>query len=224
MAHHQIDDTAEKKFSRKAGSGSTRHVDQYSATLRRERPAHNPFRWFAPKPQGVAFDSQLDEENIVLILRRHPITQVKFLLIAGFLFFVPLLVLPTPLANYLSLSLKTAFVVGWYMFLISYLLEVFLVWFFNVFIITDERIIDVDFLSLIFKSVSSAKIENIEDVTIATGGVVASIVDYGTVLIQTAGEVPEIQFEDVPQPAKVAKILNELILEEEQEKIEGRVR
>jgi len=51
----------------------------------------------------------------------------------------------------------------------------------------------------------------------------ATVVDYGTVYIQTAGEKTEIEFENVPQPAKVAAILNELLLEEEREKIEGRV-
>ena len=112
---------------------------------------------------------------------------------------------------------------GWYTLTLGFALETFLVWFFSVFIITDERIIDVDFLSLLFKDISSAKIDAIQDISSKTGGALATVVDYGTVYIQTAGESTEIQFENVPQPAKVAAVLNELLLEEEKEKLEGRV-
>jgi len=103
------------------------------------------------------------------------------------------------------------------------LFETFLTWFFYVFIITDERIIDVDFLSLIYKKVTVAKIDNIEDVSATIGGAIRSIFNFGTVEVQTAGSDAKISFEDVPQPSKVKQLLNELILEEEREKIEGRV-
>ncbi|MEA2056645.1 MAG: PH domain-containing protein [Patescibacteria group bacterium] len=199
-------------------------VDAYSQTLRNEKPTNNPLKAFAAKPVETEFDSQLEGEEIVLMLRRHPITLFKPVVISLIIFFLPFLFFSSPMLNFMTSKLITAFVIGWYMILTSFVLESFLTWFFNVFIITDERIIDVDFSSLIFKNVSSAKIDNIEDITVATGGVVASIVDYGTVYIQTSAEVPELEFEDVPNPNKVSKVLNELMLEEEQEKIEGRVR
>nr|MDQ3008603.1 hypothetical protein [bacterium] len=56
-----------------------------------------------------------------------------------------------------------------------------------------------------------------------TGGVLASVFNYGTVLVQTAAAQNEFEFDDVPQPAKVAAFLNELLVEEEREKIENRV-
>jgi hypothetical protein len=204
--------------------GLRRSVDEYSETLRKERPTRSPLKAFAAKPLKMGFDSQMDGEEIVLLLRRHPITQVRPILISLIAFFAPFLFFSSPMLDFLTPQLKVATVVGWYTLLISFSLEAFLVWFFNVFIITDERIIDVDFNSLIYKNVSSAKIDKIEDITIATGGVAASIIDYGTVYIQTAAESPELEFELVPHPNKVSKALNELMLEEEREKIEGRVR
>jgi len=86
-----------------------------------------------------------------------------------------------------------------------------------VYIITDERIIDVDFNSLLFKNVAYAKIDNIEDITATTAGALGSIFDYGTVRIQTAGAISEFEFVSVPQPSKVVSFLNELLIEEEQE-------
>lgn len=199
-------------------------VDEQSETIRREMPTTNPLKAFAPKPFKVHFDSQLNGEHIVLMLRRHPVTQVGKIVLAFTGIFIPILFITTPLVSFMPPVMKLASLVAWYLLLLTFIIESFLTWFFNVFIITDERIIDVDFISLIYKNVSSAKIDNIEDITVITGGVVASVIDYGTVKIQTASEVPEIEFEDVPHPSKVARILNELILEEEKEKIEGRVR
>ena len=55
-------------------------------------------------------------------------------------------------------------------------------------------------------------------------GVVRTFLNYGDVYIETAGEVPAFEFLAVPRPDKVTKILQNLQIQEEQEKIEGRVR
>jgi uncharacterized membrane protein YdbT with pleckstrin-like domain len=106
----------------------------------------------------------------------------------------------------------------------GYALEQFLVWFFNIYIITDERVIDMDFYNLLFKRVSEAKIDRIEDITTANSGLLQSIVDFGDIQIQTSAEIPEIEFEKIPHPDRVQKLLSELIDQEEQERIEGRVK
>lgn len=228
---------ANKKKSSQASRGDThskkkhhphhRHggsrVDEYSEIMRAEKSSFNPLNAFAPKPKNTSFDSQQSEEEVILLLRRHPITQLKQVFIALGIALFPFLVGTSPFLDFLPARFQFAMTVGWYLILVGYIFESFLLWFFNVYIITDERIIDVDFLSLIYKDVSSAKIDNIEDVTASTGGFLASVVNYGTIKIQTAGEKTEFEFNDVPQPAKVTALLNELLLEEEREKIEGRV-
>ena len=42
--------------------------------------------------------------------------------------------------------------------------------------------------------------------------------------IQTAAEIPTFEFDNVPQPQQVASLINQLLMEEELEKLEGRVR
>jgi len=54
--------------------------------------------------------------------------------------------------------------------------------------------------------------------------VLRGVVDYGDVSMQTAGKKREFMIENVPEPHRVVKIINELKLEEEHEKIAGRVR
>jgi hypothetical protein len=200
-----------------------RHVDEYSDTMRIEAPTNNPFQAFAPKPASVFFDSQLRDEKVLLLLRRHPVTQIPWILTAIVMIFLPFLIaFAFPFLNLLPAQYQFAGTLGWYALVFSFILESFLMWFFNAYIITDERVIDVDFTSLIYKNISAAKIDNIEDITATTGGALRSLFDYGTIKIQTAAATTEFEFEDVPHPGKVASLINELLVEEEREKVEGR--
>lgn len=199
-------------------------VNEYSEIMRRETPSENPFDAFAPKPLMIySFDSQLDGENVLLLLRKHPITQITKLLTVLMLLIVPFFFSQISFYYLLAQNFQTAIMLLWYLLTIGYSLESFLTWFYNVYIVTDERIIDIDFLSLIYRNVSAAKIDKIEDITAITSGVAQSIFNYGTVRIQTAAEKSEFEFEDVPYPTKVTQFLNEMLVEEEKEKLEGRV-
>lgn len=209
---------------KKKTANRKRKVEEYSEVMKHERASTSSLKSYIPKPKKISFELQDRDEEIILVLRQHPITQVKsaLTLITSF-FFIPWLL------NFSGLIkiFPKHFVLAFYLFLLviflGLILRSFLLWFFNVYIITDERIIDVDFLSIIYKNISTAKTENIEDITNLSSGVLPSIFDYGTIFIQTAGEKTEFEFENVPHPARIAKLMNELILEEEREKIEGRV-
>ncbi len=201
-----------------------RHIDDYSEVLRTTPQAPHNFLAFAAKPEKVFFDTQMSDERVLLLLRRHPVTQVPWILSAIVLAMIPFVVSAVfPGLSFLPGRYIFAATVGWYALVFSFVLESFLMWFFNVYIITDERVIDVDFNSLIYKNISSAKLDNIEDITATTGGAIRSIFDFGTIKIQTAAANTEFEFEDVPHPGKVQSLLNELLVEEEREKIEGRV-
>lgn len=115
-------------------------------------------------------------------------------------------------------------VLVWYLVTAAYVIEHALSWLFNAFIITDERMIDMDFYSLLSKETNYAQLDKIQDVTTKSAGIVYSFLDVGSVFVQTAGEVPEFVFDNVGHPAQVVKLLNELIQEEQREEREGRVR
>jgi hypothetical protein len=200
-----------------------RHVDEYSEVMRKETPATGVLSAFMPKPISVSFDNQDISENIILVLRSHPLTLIKPFLITVIMVLLPILLRSVGMFDFLPGNYQAASLILWFMIIFGFVFEVFLVWFFSVYIITDERIIDVDFLSLIHKNISSAKTDKIEDVTTITGGALQSMFDFGSIKIQTAGAKAEIIFDNVPHPSRVTKLLNELILEEEREKIEGRV-
>ncbi len=200
----------------------SRHVDEYSLVMRQATPSSSSLKAYTAKPTDTFFDSQQRDEVVLLLLRQHPVTQVKWVFIGIILALVPFLLSFVGFLEFLPLRFQFVATLGWYLLVFGYSLEAFLNWFYNVYIITDERVIDVDFHSLLFKNVSYAKIDNIEDISATTSGALGSIFDYGTVRIQTAGAVTEFDFEHVPHPSRVTAFLNELLLEEEQENLDGR--
>lgn len=193
---------------------------------RRKMPGYKtgPLSSYCYYPSHVNFYNKDSEEKIVLLLRRHPITNISWMFIAVLMLIGPSLLDLSLVLGFLPAAYQSMALVIWYLITTAFIFEEFLSWYFNVNIITDERVFDVDFHNLLYREITDANLDQIQDVTVRVGSVVRTIFNFGDVLIQTAAEVPEIQFEAIPHPDQVAKILRELRVEEEQEKIEGRVR
>lgn len=184
----------------------------------------NPLASFCYYPKHAGFISKDPEEEVVLLIRKHPITNVKWIIIATLMLGVPLVLEIFPFFTALPEPYQFVLILIWYLLVSTYVLESFLGWFFNVNIVTDERVVDVDFHNLIFREVTDANLDQIQDVTVKIGGGARTFFNFGNVYIQTASQIPEIEFIDVPKPDQIASVLRELRVEEEMEKIEGRVR
>src|SRR3989344_1977161 len=195
-------------------------------TLYKDLPMQErkPLASFLMRPNGVHFETREEQEEIILFLRKHPITNIPWIFISILLFITPTIIATLGVIDSVPSNFRFVFFMIWYLISMAYTLESFLTWFFNVYIVTDERVIDIDFYNLTYKEVSDASIDKIEDVTYKMGGVIRTLFNYGDVLIQTAAEVTNFDFLAVPYPDKVAKVLQDLRLEEQQEMIEGRVR
>lgn len=166
---------------------------------------------FAVRPSRIRYEAQEEDEKIVLFLRRHFFTNVGWIIATFCLALVPIFAFSFFSFDFIPLSYRFLGVLGWYMVVFAYAFERFLSWFFNVNIVTDQRIIDVNFPSILYKDISECKIDNIEDISSKTGGFIRSFLNYGDVLIQTAGTLPELTFEAIPFPDKAAEIISDLI-------------
>jgi uncharacterized membrane protein YdbT with pleckstrin-like domain len=182
------------------------------------------FTSFSSFPAQVCFETQDDQEAVVLFMRQHPIVNLPWVLTAVFMALLPSLFGFFPPYAGLLAAYQFVITAGWYLFVFGFALAKFMGWFFNVYIVTDERIVDVDFLNIFFRRVSTAKIEEIQDVNVTSSGAFETFFGYGNVFIQTAAEVSQFEFLAIPNPDKVGKILNQMIDLEEQEKLEGRVK
>jgi membrane protein YdbS with pleckstrin-like domain len=182
------------------------------------------FTSFASFPTKVCFETQDDTEAIVLFMRQHFIVNVPWIVLSAFMLTLPSVFIFFPPFASLSTSLQFVVTLGWYLFVTGFTLAKLMGWFFNIYILTDERVVDVDFKNIFFRRISTAKIEEIQDVNVQSSGAFETFFGYGSVFIQTSSEVPEFEFIAIPHPDRVGKILNQLIDHEEQEKLEGRVK
>ena len=169
-------------------------------------PSHSLLHSFCVRPKAK-FETQMDEEEVLLVLRAHPITQIPWII--NGIFLIILLVFVNMFAPQVFSAAQlfilnvgvAAFVFGYYWFN-------FLAYFFNVGIVTNHRVVDVDFHAVIYKEITEARISKVEDITAKSGGYIASLFNFGNVFVQTAGNELNIEFVGVPRPSEVVKIIN----------------
>jgi hypothetical protein len=165
---------------------------------------------FCAFPPGVSFMGQDEGEHVVLLVRQHLAVLIpKFILI--------FLTLLSPLLFFKTVVEMSSVLVALGMALLILLIaftmaaDTFFKWFYGVNIVTDQRIVDVDFNNVLYHKVSEAQLERIEDVSHAPAGLFSAIFDYGDVYIQTASSKPEFDFNKVPKPREIQDTLLDLL-------------
>lgn len=158
----------------------------------------------------IKFETYEPGEKILLLLRAHPFTQIGwifnnivFVLIIFFVNFV--------ISTFFNLGQVFIFYCFSLVFILSFIWINILNWYFNVGIITNKRVIDIDFHGILYKEVTVARLDRIEDLTVKSGGYFQSFFDYGTIFVQTAGTEANVEFENIPYPSLVVQQINKLL-------------
>ncbi|MBI3386003.1 PH domain-containing protein [Candidatus Gottesmanbacteria bacterium] len=180
-----------------------------------QRTIMGPLTCYAVSPEGVRFETQEEQEEVVLFLRQHPIVLVPAIVILALMILFPTVILPIALHELeVSVNLPARFlIIGglfWYLATFGFALISFLRWFFNIYIVTNQRVVDIDFKYLLYKMFSEANLSKIQDINYASGGIFAAAFNFGDVTVETAGEVPNIEFDKVPHPERVVQTISEL--------------
>lgn len=169
------------------------------------QPDHQALHSFSILPESRFGDADPDEHTI-LLLRAHPFTQVSWIFNA-----CAILVLTFILDIFWGqvLSIRTYF---WLNALIvigvaTYAWYNFLLWYFTVGLVTNKRIIDVNYYGVVKRQVIQAPIEKIADVTARSSGYFRQVFDYGDVNVQTEGFIQNIIFDNVPSPDRATIII-----------------
>jgi membrane protein YdbS with pleckstrin-like domain len=166
---------------------------------------------FMPFPRNTTFVGKDNDEQVILVTRRHWgafLRQILLVIFLVILAIVSLLLAPKFLGSLL---------IGLALFLIIFLIALsiamftFLKWFFNVNIITDQRVVDIDIKALFTYQATEARLDKIEDITTKQVGLLSNFFNIGTVYIQTAGSKAEIEFDEVANPKEVQDILSDLL-------------
>jgi len=158
------------------------------------------------------------DEKPIFVLHRHGF--VLGVIIAGFL-----LIGILPLAAYLIIRAEPyQFFTGeamaiflrllvfvFYLFWWMLFYYAFLDYYLDVWIVTNYRVIGVEQKGLFNRTVAEYKLFRIQDVVAEQKGFFATLVNYGEIHIQTAGEQQVIKFKQVPSPNHVARELIRLV-------------
>jgi len=172
------------------------------------------FTAYAVNPKNLHFEHQEKDEKVILFLREAFITLVPAFLLAFIMVFVPPVIFPFFIKLFSpTVQIPVGYIVVgtifWYVGTFGVLFSRLLYWFFNIFILTDQRIIDIDFINLLYKDVAETQLSRVQDISYNAKGIFATMFDYGDVMIQTAGEVPNFTFESVPKPSQVVDIISD---------------
>lgn len=147
-----------------------------------------------------------EEEKVIAIIRKHW-ASFLFPILKTFL----ILVIPFFGISFLFSSLPGVIIFFiWVSIGLAYGLYQWLTWYFDSFIITDQRIININQKRLFVRSVSETSLANVQDVTYEVSGFLASLFDYGTVRVQTASSGSEIEIASVEKPKKIQKQIMDL--------------
>jgi hypothetical protein len=168
---------------------------------------------------NVTFEGQAEREKVILLIRAHPITFIPWIVVSGTLFIIPF-ILNIFLFGFLSNSEVIFINILWYAALYSYVFVNILSWLFNVGIVTNERVLDIDYNYILYKEVTGTIIDDVVDVTAQTSGFIRTFFRYGDVFVQTPGSNHNIEFLKVPQPGEVVSLINQLMENEDFKKEE----
>lgn len=174
-------------------------------------------------------NSRADEKTI-LFLRRHWITLLKLVVITASIAVLPLAVLwlfnalaSNLIASDGAVALKTLFLSTYYLALITFTCQEFIDYYLDTWIVTTERIVNIEQSGLFNRTASELHLENIQDVSATTKGLLQTFLDYGDVVIQTAGSVTHFHFEMVPHPERTRETILRLVeLDKERHRREQR--
>jgi uncharacterized membrane protein YdbT with pleckstrin-like domain len=97
----------------------------------------------------------------------------------------------------------------WIMIVWSHFFVSLTFYFMRYLLITNERIIEVEQKGFFDREVSSFRLENIQDITVDVQGVLASLLDYGDILIQTASKDRNFVIRNAPHPEALKLLISQ---------------
>ncbi len=156
-------------------------------------------------------------EKIVHFLRRHPITLLPVIFgyllvvlipIIGFFYlftYEPAIVKDPVIFPAIIILSSLIFLFAWLI-----LFQMFMDYYLDIWVVTTRRILNIEHTGLFNRVVSELRLYRIQDVTAQINGFLHTVLNFGFLEIQTAGEKTRFVFEEVPRPMTVSKSILEL--------------
>ncbi|OIP59104.1 MAG: hypothetical protein COZ29_01680 [Candidatus Moranbacteria bacterium CG_4_10_14_3_um_filter_45_9] len=155
------------------------------------------------------FASQREGEEVIRVIHRHwfnILSRFLLILLFSFLLIGSLVVFLLLFPDIFSISGKKFFIFMENTFFIFVWLFGFLTWidyYFDIWIITNQRIVNIEQKGLFDRHISELNFSRIQDVTTTVEGIIPTVLNFGDVSVQTASEQERFLFRMVPDPYKI---------------------
>ncbi len=158
-------------------------------------------------------------ESIVVMARRHWFKVVVQTLSLFFSLLIPLIAtsvltaIPNPSQEFGNLTILSIICILAWFFIVWNL--AFIVWtnhFLDVLVITNKQIIDIEQVGLWNRDISTLQLSKVQDISSKTEGLIASILNYGDLEIQSAGSLTNFIVTEVQRPDLLRQKINEQIM------------
>lgn len=156
----------------------------------------------------LEFDGQHDDEEVLLVFRRHPIAMRKglvILLVVLLIGMIPSAIWPTRLELLwiTGAALLIGFVIMFYYWI---------GWHFSVFIVTDQRLMQISQKGLFNRSVADIGLNKIQSVNYEVAGIQETLFSFGTIMVQTY--VGDMILDQIYHPSRIHEKIVKIIKEQ----------
>jgi uncharacterized membrane protein YdbT with pleckstrin-like domain len=89
-------------------------------------------------------------------------------------------------------------------------MKLFAVWtdyYLDIWIVTNRKLVSIDQIGLFNREISTLRMERIQDVTFSINGIVATLLNFGDIHVQTAAEEREFVMRGIAHPDRVKRLI-----------------
>ncbi|AKM84921.1 MAG: type IV-A pilus assembly ATPase PilB, type IV pilus assembly protein PilB [candidate division Kazan bacterium GW2011_GWA1_50_15] len=147
-----------------------------------------------------------------LYLRRHVLDLLSPLW-WSIVMLVPLVILLVALQT-LGLADEPAVETGMWLFgglylvfVVNFFMMQWIFWYMDVWVLLPERLIDIQLISLFNRRVSQMNLNQVQDVRVSMQGVLASLIRFGNITVQSAGKEGFFELRSIPNARDVADLI-----------------
>lgn len=154
------------------------------------------------------FEDQFDDEEVLFVFRKHPVVMRKgliFAMLAILIGTLPSLIKPE--LSYFFGGLALGFLLSILIFM-----PYWISWYYSVYIVTDQRLIQISRKGFFNKTVVDMSLDQIQSMNYQIKGLQETLLKFGTIVVQTY--MGDLVIHDVHHPEHVQKTLAQILREQ----------
>lgn len=117
---------------------------------------------------------------------------------------------PTIIANDFQFNVFVIMASAYFLLIIPFFTVLFIDYYYDLLVVTDKRLLDVDQNSLFSRNISELALEQVEDVSANNSGVLRTLFDFGDITVQSAGAKEQFVFKGILHPREITEIILDL--------------